>query len=41
MSNGLLEADNRKSVWQLNDNLIDKPAVLGQTTELTGIKKSK
>jgi hypothetical protein len=38
MSNGLLDADNRKSVWQLNDNLINKPAVLGQTTQLTGEK---
>ena len=38
MGNGLLDADNRKSVWQLNDNLIDKPAVLGQTTQLTGTK---
>lgn len=36
VSNGLLEADNLKSVWQLNDNLVNKPAVLGQTTELTG-----
>ena len=38
MGNGLLDADNRKSVWQLTDNLVDKPAVLGQTTELTGKK---
>jgi len=38
MGNGLLNADNRKSVWQLNDNLINKPAILGQTTELTGKK---
>jgi len=37
MDNGLLNADNRKSVWQLNDNLIDKPTTLGQTTQLTGI----
>ena len=36
MGNGLLDADNRQSVWQLTDNLIDKPTVLGQTTELTG-----
>ena len=36
IANGLLDADNRKSVWQLKDNLIDKPTVLGQTTQLTG-----
>lgn len=36
VSNGLLESDNRQSVWQLLDNKKDKPMVLGQTDQLTG-----
>lgn len=38
LANGLLDEDNRTGVYQLSDNLIDKPAVLGQTTQLTGTK---
>ena len=38
LANGLLDEDNRVGVYQLSDNLINKPAVLGQTIELTGTK---
>lgn len=38
LGNGLLDEDNRTGVFQLSDNLIDKPAVLGQTNQLTGMK---
>ncbi len=41
MSNGLLNSDNKQSVWQLIDNTIDKPLVLGQNTQLTGNLKDK
>ena len=38
LGNGLLGTDNHKSVWQLTDNLLNKPTTLEQTIELTGLK---
>ena len=41
MGNGLLDSDNKQSVWQIMDNKIDKPLELGQTTQLTGNPKQQ